>query len=436
MKKRLLPLLLCFFTLPANYFYSDFSSGTLNDWVVDHRYSQSGWYTNEALLVEDSVIQLDTSAGGHIEIAGSPHNQAGGSLSQWEYNGTWMGNGLYLTNLYSASENRPFGFELERDYAHFAFNGYSGEDRYQAEFGVWLIQNESLIAEWQKYQNMFMVFDNAQTTSGDRSRFGYYQGIPQIIDLSAVENARGESIDISDGYGGSESINSEYAVDGSLDNSNPVRIRITHDGTTIRTYINPDPDDSDPNLPNEYCLVVEREVSWKDDMFIYLNHATRGRNYDDLEAHYDYLQIREIAQNASGYIQRQGSEKSLFFKVEMNKEDAGFNTLVLDQSTVSDTQNMAFYREGELIYKGRDIYSFEKNKKLFLVLNEMQDQKAASYELRLGAAGSDSPASLYLDAVQYDHMPSTWNRSATTGAMKVDLETSQSEVYVYSRNHK
>ena len=131
----------CVTDIPAEYYYTEFTGSLSTDWSNDLRYGQAGLFTNDATLDEDSVIQ---ATGGKLSFSGSPHKKANAPLSEWEYNGTWIGNGVMLTNKrFCASELDPFGFDIKRTMASYGFNR-TGEDRYQGENTVWLIQYEDL----------------------------------------------------------------------------------------------------------------------------------------------------------------------------------------------------------------------------------------------------------------------------------------------------
>ena len=313
--------------LSGVYYFNDFTNTLGGEWSNDLRYGQAGLFTNENNLDENSVIQ---TSGGELVFTGSPHIKAL-NVNEYEFNGTWIGNGVMLTNEYSASSSHPFGFDIKRTKASFG-HSRSGQDRFQTELTVWLIQQEKLIAEWQKFVNMFMLFDNAQTTSGNYTRFGSYQGAPAFLDLRQSSNARNRIIDISSNYGAGESINSYYEYDATpVTNTNHYIIRITHDGSVIRSYINPDPDDTDPDLPNEFCMILAEPVTWQSNMVIYLNHAVRGRDDYDTYAAYDYLLIRSVARDSTGFLLPEAGigAFALYNRTLTGENDSGFNTLTL-----------------------------------------------------------------------------------------------------------
>ncbi|HMA99990.1 MAG TPA: hypothetical protein VKS21_03290, partial [Spirochaetota bacterium] len=240
-----------------------------------------------------------------------------------------IGTCIRLTNRFHASAYKPFGFDLKRTYLNFNFINNENADRSQAEATIWLIENTNIITNsWIKYLNMFMIFDNVNEKEGAISRFGYYKGTPSVYSLQNCTDALGEPVDLT---GGSQPLNHDF-VDNNFSpgtpNTNHYIFRITHDGQKITVYINPDPDNNEPLLPNEFCRVMQTPVSWNSNLMLMFGHESRSIRRE-IDVDYDYLLVRSAAAGATGRLDYDREEGKLNAGISavINKKNSGINLL-------------------------------------------------------------------------------------------------------------
>ncbi|MDD5065448.1 MAG: hypothetical protein PHF84_00230, partial [bacterium] len=267
------------------------------------------------------------------------NNQAcftGAVQSHWEYNNLtddwyttyWCGNAIKLTNAsgsqtFTASGTDPFGFEVIRTWARLdpCNEDYSTSPMYDdnqsgaVEGNIWLAVDNGIsgTVEYQNFDDsvcMYEMYRYGVNTNnflgGFRSQWGYYIFAQNRFDLQNVPYSKG-TLDLVNNvtYGLEKNYENEWAgnINTDCSNANPVGLKITHDGSKLRFYINPNPyhDVSNP-YPNEYCLVGQVAVGWNSGMRIMLGHGSHYHATDLEDVRYDNLLIRTVADTVTSEI--------------------------------------------------------------------------------------------------------------------------------------
>jgi len=302
------------------YYYEDFSAGATG-WTLGFRYGRGG-----VLHRPDDMTNYVT--GGNLVFRGNVNND------DLDYIGTWLGRmAFYNSTSFVASATNPFGVEFRRTYsridphADIYGNDNAESHRHIAAMSFWLVQDPSNMddsVENTFFPNAIIMYDMMRmgfnTNSGQpRSTWGYYIGSEQRFDLTSAQRPDGTTVDITSdatytlewNYDEKWGVGTEEnAGDGDFgagtwnanaNNNNEIIVRITHDGSTVRFYINPDPDDG--NLyPNEFLLVGSADVSWNDNLKFMVGMESKRYDCEKQDADIDHVLVRSSADTLTSEI--------------------------------------------------------------------------------------------------------------------------------------
>lgn len=265
--------------------------------------------------IEISTQAIDTKAAGKLALRGNCNS---GGVGYEERNGYWVGKWIFNNNRYDASAEKPFGVEIIREMCELDPDTGAtdpADARAQVFVGMALFvdQNPPMIKtylqadrtdEWTKFANYFNFVDR----TGCLSRWAndvfqmisYYDGSENSLNANcrtAALSPRGTAYNISNlacfNYqltGGGNNPNAP--------NNNPLGFRITHDGTYLRLYINPNPYNTTAGYPNEWLLITTQQVLWKNNIQFMIGHGQMCNNsvsVPQIDANFDNLLIKSSA---------------------------------------------------------------------------------------------------------------------------------------------
>lgn len=310
--------------------FTNYATYTQNGWNPDYRYGRDGvfypstiWYGNDP-----GNTSKVTTVNGRLEITGRANT------CDLAYNNYWVGrttkfvpeNCPNINKQINATAEQPFGIQVVRYFANIdtdwqdrSLQGYMRDT-----LNIWLIKHQpSKTNEWDTLDNFvyFMEAVYRQYTWGvnnESSRFGFYTGSDNFPDVTSLTCANGytHSFDTAtwhwqyndryygdtaegqnDNGGGIITNSLQHLLTARNPNTNRLGIRITHDGTYIRFYLNPNPDDTQGPDPNSYFLLGQVQVGWSDDLAIMFGHENLYFCTESEEAQYDNFLIRSVASN-------------------------------------------------------------------------------------------------------------------------------------------
>jgi len=250
----------------AHYLRDDFSNNA-NGWVSNFCYSRTGVVWPQVNFT--TAIRITN---GVLSNGGTPNSSAAG-----DRNGFWKGLMSYNTNLYHASAENPFGWEIIRTNSVVNPRGtYTPSDaRLQAEQSLWLfVWKPGLTGtnEWDVHDQFINLYD----FSGDygspitnSNHIGCFDGVARPFDMLNSSGPMGNT------YNLSNLVLWNYNWNGSRTNTNAIGFRMTHNGSTISFFANPDPYDRNALHPNEWFLLGTRDVLWNSNFQVML--GTEGR---------------------------------------------------------------------------------------------------------------------------------------------------------------
>ncbi len=281
-------LFLFFFTIPvysAYYFKDDFTNLDRTRWSSDIQLGRAGYYPYVINAPFDPIATNGLLRYGN----GEPMDNGPGQGSS----GAWIGKTIVLTNInkFTATPQNPFGFIVI--ISQWAFNLEEAPTD-ASEIGLFAIELvEDLEDNIMNYTNMveknfnnFIQFFNRRNKSvGIKTYWGaYVNGTDIDFDLTSALRADMETytnINYMDGLG----IN-----DGTIF-TNTAGLMITHNGSEIKMYLNPDPYNKFPDKPNEFLFLGSYPVTFSDNLRIAINQQTKEKS-SWVDAWYDYLLIR------------------------------------------------------------------------------------------------------------------------------------------------
>lgn len=328
-------LLRAVLTADSLYFYEAFdtSASVISNWYTNFRYGRSGIYF-------PSPDGENANLGRSSEFSVSNHQLvfSGAVQSHWEFAtstddytiGYWCGNTIKLTNAngqnsFHASAVEPFGFTVLRTRARLDPDNelYSSGKFYEdniagaVEGTVWLVEDTGIdpTVEGGKFDNaaclyeMFRYGVNKRPLLGDggfRSTWGYYIFSETRFDLENV-SLRNQNINLVSHvtYGLERNYEDKWEGNNNSDyvNTNAIGLKITHNGSFLRFYINPNPLNNPVNpYPNEYCLLSTTPVTWSSNLRPMLGHGSHWHTTESEDVHYDDFLIRSVARSGKLYI--------------------------------------------------------------------------------------------------------------------------------------
>lgn len=346
------------------YYYLNHFTANTDGWILNYPYGRAGVSLNPT----DTTMNLNTGGNGTLQIR---NNVNAGDSS---YLGFWVGRMAFYSNQsFTASPTNPFGVEFRRTYsrvdphAEIYLNDNPESHRHMAAQSYWLVQETTPLdtgVEFSTFPNYVLMYDMMRMTyntgSGQpRSTWGYYISSEQRFDLTSTTRPDGTSYDITDnatytlewnyddhyGDGTRENIGDGDFGNGTYNairnNTNAVVIRMTHDGSNVRFYINPDPDDSNP-YPNEFLLVGSAPISWSDNIKVMMGHEAKRADCEKQEADYDYVLVRSVASSLVSEIYpyqiKKGSTNTyqIVITPTFTANDAGIGELVITKPAAYD----------------------------------------------------------------------------------------------------
>ncbi len=334
------------------YYYNDFSvpSTVSNDFDLGFRYGRGGVITN--CTTASSI----TISGGRLIFDGRVNN------FDVNYIGTWVGRMAKFTDKqFSASEYKPFGVVIVRKNTRFdPHNDTSNSEswRHLDAMSFWMFVDTGLnnsSPEGSSYNDFIMMYDmmrdvfNLAAPADDQSKpfstWGKYVSSESRFDLSSVTRANEQtSINIvndtnytlewcyEDSYG-----NGTYAGTPNTrsTNTNTIALMMTHNGSEVKFYINPNYNSDAANpYPNEFLLAGNSSVGWSSNIsFMFGQEAKRY----DTEMEYfqiDSVLIRSVASNSIAEISPNevGTNKAIDFVMYIT------NTFTANDSGIGEVE--------------------------------------------------------------------------------------------------
>ncbi len=333
---------------------SNTTCGSANNWCMNFPYGRSGFLDVDHGGWENykagDPIGMSTSTGysdnSVLHIKDMPSN---GDLL---YNNYWTGRVARLDSTYSATPEQPFGFEVIRYYSVVdPSNEKQGTSTYhRAALNIWLIENSALSsmngpfsptdADYQSYDFStlpnFIYFYEFQQANQSSSRLGYFSGSENDFDITQALSPEKSVNDLNPDNTGllftsgspfdgdaigctdpdtSNNVSYNDKNDNDTD-SNPyftenrcgrasnrkIGIRMTHDGSVVRFYLNPNPESDGGNYAgyaNSWHYVGQKVVPFNTNMKVMIGQEQFYFRTENVSAIYDHYLVRPVAQSAT-----------------------------------------------------------------------------------------------------------------------------------------
>ncbi|HMA99531.1 MAG TPA: hypothetical protein VKS21_00955, partial [Spirochaetota bacterium] len=446
------------FSLYGFYYFNDFTNSLGSEWVINYEYAMEGY------LVSGGNNSAITSGSGSLIVDGDPYHTC------CEYNGTWSGNTVRLTNLYYATKKVPFGFDIYRSSARIdgdTFQNVNSATRSENQLDIWLVSGTPApSSSYTSFPDFFLFFERGTRGNANepydfyanpinRSRLGVFSQSLFFLNLSNAVDHSGRRVNLDQTNSGYHSLNYKYNWEGDTgdsagtgdftgpnqSNANDYIFRIVHDGEYVSLYVNPDPDNND-NYPNEFLLLTNKRVFWSSNLSIMLGHEVKNNEMVTQRAVYDHLRIRSTAE-ASGfrlapplwYQDGYACQVELLITNITGRHDAGINTVIIK----SAYNNLSFCQELQGVADSKLAAEINGRKSSFkvteaagqlkLIFPDLSRQDPV-YRIRLplkvkspqhSFARSDSKRrvvgklKVWVQGAHYEEYPATWGRSATCG---------------------
>lgn len=401
MRKIIKPILQILFltalaspALALDYYHDDFdganntcsSNVSADNWCLNFpvgrdkfAYVDGGGFAQTS---SDSIRFASGNLDGHaisnntyLYVAGWPNN------NDLAYN-LWTGRTARFERKYSASQEEPFGFQVNR---YYGLQGGSSIYR-QTSNNIWLIESpagsisemlpngattgctsftqvpdgtdcsftDSHIHaenEWQDYDfdvisNFIFLFDK----ESNETMWQYYYGGEQDINLATAVtfDKTAQNLDA----------NTNGVPDKRDDRE--VGIRMTHDGTTVRIYMNPNPHGRAgtyinvdyTGYSNAWYEVTNRAVPFNSNMKVMIGQEQRNYTLDNAQGAYDHYLVRPVANAVTAEMTLPQSGKALSgqtnaqFGIKINPairaNDAGIGEIYIQKPAGYAASNWQF----------------------------------------------------------------------------------------------
>ncbi|MDD5066400.1 MAG: hypothetical protein PHF84_05080 [bacterium] len=275
----------------------------------------STFWSNEFDMGKDliRIPQAENSrqyaTNGRLIIKGCPNNDGGTPDSI--YNGIFVGECVRNEKIWSASETQPFGFEIIRKKSLLNCHNSSGygelPDRGWVDAGIWLAVDNGARALNEAFYDYVYFADHLRVsqTNEHASRIGYFDGVQHdFMNMGAVTNFFGNVINLTNNS--IHSLRWDYRPrdqnsPNCVSNTNSIGFRITHNGSRIDFYVNPDPDNNDA-YPSEWLKIGSKDVLWNTGMKIMVGHHVRIMLTRQQTAHFDELLVRSTTDKSKASI--------------------------------------------------------------------------------------------------------------------------------------
>lgn len=302
----------------AYYYFNDFTNPAIvsNDFDVSFRYGRGG------VTYCPSASTLDIS-GGILTLGGRVND------SDVDYIGTWVGRMVKFTNrLFVATEYNPFGILIVRkecrlDPQQEIDTPNNPESwRHVNAMSFWLFVETGLSSsspEGSSYNDFILMYDmmrdvfNTNDNGKPFSTWGKYISSESRFDLSSVIRADGTTIiDINNNtnyqpewcYENNYGAGTGYgALDGTTNdnstNTNTIALMMTHNGSEVKFYINPNYNSDPANpYPNEFLLLGSANVAWNSNISFMFGQESKRYDTEMEYFQIDSVLIREVTSNS------------------------------------------------------------------------------------------------------------------------------------------
>lgn len=304
----------------STYYYQDFSgtptsdgwSGNFHmsrDMIVNEMFGDGGLSGTQTDPDHPGTVDYSTGA---LEIYGRPNN-ASLFWNNW-YVGDgakWTPGDSSLASTMSASAEEPFGFTVIRYTTSIDPAGNSRESgtadiSKKGIIGVWIAEDNGASAMMDRWDNFVYFYEKNE--QGTASKFGFFQNYEHDVDLSTyiVDEDGVYPGDLAGTFcfnhddrdnGWFNTLPTHFAAGDGYDSptTDEIGIKMTHDGSTIRMYFNPDPMEDSGGLQNTWILIEETAVGWSDDLIAYFSAETPYFRAGEVESAFDEFMIRTVA---------------------------------------------------------------------------------------------------------------------------------------------
>lgn len=320
---KVLIQLFLLYTTAFSFYVSDSLGSYSNHWITNFYYSRDG-----IVLPQANSTVVHAFSGG-LKITGRP-NTVGISR-----NGYWKGIASYNTNKFTATINNPFGFQIYRTNA-LLVQGGTGDARYQTECGLWMFVWKPGVTgsnEWEIMDDFLEFYDFSGdwgTAPNHSIDMGSFDGVARSFSFTNAVRPDGSLANLTN------QVIWDYLSGGTRNNTNKIGFRMTHDGTYIRFYVNPDPLDLYPAYPNEWCYVGNRQVTWSSSIQVMLGTAVKRGDTASMVANVDYTNflVRSAVDGFTGILRPgevDGFSREVWLTFELTNrispDNAGLNYL-------------------------------------------------------------------------------------------------------------
>lgn len=350
-------LVLLLFAVPlfvyGVYYFQDFTAASPAGWVFDYQYGRGG----VTRTPDSHTITVNTGGSGTLEFRGVVNT------GDSDYLGVWAGRMAFYTNQsFVASATNPFGVEFRRTFARLdPHNDTSNPEshRHQVAQSFWLVQAPSFIDDttadgFTTYPNAIVMYemmrmDYNMIGGQPRSSWGYSVVSEQPFDMTAGTDNSGVTRDLTANIASGNGVPWNYddmwgagtqgggTANGTADNNNSIIVRLTHDSSYVRMYINPDPDNAN-TYPNEFILVQTVPVSWNSDIRVMTGVESKRTDTETQDADIDSMLIRSVSSGVTAEITpaRVAKGTTNWYEIVLNPtfsaDDAGIGEIVISKS--------------------------------------------------------------------------------------------------------
>ena len=318
------------------YYFENFSSSTVatnNGWNFNFRMSRD-------MIIYDlyndwgsALLPYDNDHPGTVRISnnvlmmyGHPNNIAlgwnnwyVGDGAKWDpKNCTVLGNPTI-----TATPEEPFGYIIIRyqtsidargDYGE-AGGGYTDTANQKGLVSAWLAQENGAVDPYDTWENFIYFYDKANYGVANNT-WGYYKDYEHNVAISSLTsdidsvNPGGltasfvKDFNNGDVWTYQNCPNTQFA-DGDgyrFPVNDELGIKLTHDGSEVNIYINPDPADDSATLSNTWILVGTANVGWYSDIVSFFGIETPFFRGEDIGTVYDNFYIRTVASNLTASV--------------------------------------------------------------------------------------------------------------------------------------
>lgn len=241
-----------------------------------------------------------------------------GNNGQLTLNNYWAGNSWKfipasnssISKTIVATPEEPFGFTVVHGMSRVDnLSDYRGQNLYhQSAINIWLAEENYKTNTWENYDNYVLLYQEVVSGNTTLSEWGYYRGGKNQFNLQSgtfYDNWGNSSpsfnslrVNMQDGntglnmnyYGGNAG--TTYA------NTQVFGIKITHDGSKVSFYFNPQPYASG----GSWYKVGETSVGWYSNLVVEFGHESLIFVSESQEAYWDDFTIRTVTSNSTAYI--------------------------------------------------------------------------------------------------------------------------------------